>query len=155
MRGILKVWVAGKPGEGLIQLLRHLMGINPKLLEHLRHNAIGLLHQRQEQVFNFKLDVVAPANFATRRFLGSLNRSSEAVNRKGGVWFNTAGTNITGLDGLKEGFKRRVRNAERTASFDGTQATIIDPIVDDLTGNLQVRSNIVGGKVIGSHGLSW
>jgi hypothetical protein len=58
---------------------------------------------------------------------------------------------ITGVDGLKKGFERIVWNAESTASFDGAQATVIDPIVDDLAGHMEMRSNIVGGEVIGSH----
>jgi hypothetical protein len=142
------VWVAWKLRERLIQLLRHLMGINTKLLEHLLRNAIGLLHQHPEHVFNLYLDVVAPANFATRRFCCCLRSSSEPVDGKGAFRINAARTDVTSMDGLKEGIERIVWNAEGAPSFDGAQATIIDPIVNDLTGHLQAGSNFVGGKVI-------
>jgi len=151
---MLKGWVVGKLRERLIQLLRHLMGINTQLLEHLLQNAIGLLQQRPEHVFNLKLDVLARANFAMRRFRDSLGRSSEAIAVNGPVWFNAARTNVTSMDGLKKGIERIVWNAQSAASFDGAEATIIDPIVDDLAGHVELRSNFVGSKVIGSHELS-
>jgi hypothetical protein len=78
---------------------------------------------------------------------------SEAVDVIAVVWFNAARTNVTGVDGLKEGFERIAWNAESAASFDGAEAAVIDPIVDDLPGDLEVRSNIVGGEVVDSHGL--
>src|SRR6266511_6184329 len=44
-----------------------------------------------------------------------------------------------------------VNQSEGAAGFDGAEAAVINPIVDDLTGDLEVRRNIVGGEVVGSH----
>jgi hypothetical protein len=120
-------------------------------LEQLLQSAIGLLRQRPEHVFHLNLDVLAPLNFVTRCLRGSLCRSSESVMRDGSLWFNIASTNVTSMDRLKESFKCRVWNAQGATGFDGAQATVIDPIVDDLTGDLEARGNIIGGEVIGSH----
>jgi hypothetical protein len=72
----------------------------------------------------------------------------------GGLWLNTSGADITRVDRLQEGIQRKGRNAESTPGFDGTQATVIDPIVDNLARDLQARGNLVGGKVISSNILS-
>src|SRR4029453_6682057 len=103
---------------------------------------------------NLHLDVLARANFATRRFSDSLGRGSEPFVVHGPFWFNAACTNVTNMDGLKKGFERIVWNAQGAASFDGAEAAVIDPIVDDLAGHVELRSNFVGSKVIGSHDLS-
>src|SRR6266545_517029 len=151
VRGMLKGWVGEEVREGVIQLLRQLMGINTKVLEHPLRDAIGLLHQRPEHMFNVKLEVLAGADLAIRLSKGRLRRGGEPVKVIATVWFNAARTNVTGVDRLEEGFERRVRNVEGAAGFDGAEAAVINPIVDDLTGDLEVRRNIVGGEVVGSH----
>ena len=79
VRGMLKGWVVWEVREGVIQLLCHLMRINTKVLEHALRNAIGLLHQRPEHMFNVKLEMLAGANFAIGRLEGSLCCSGEAI----------------------------------------------------------------------------
>jgi hypothetical protein len=105
-------------------------------------------------MFNVQLEMLAGANLAIRRGKGSLCRSGEAIKVVPAVWFNTAQAYISSVDGLEEGFERILWNAQGAASFDSTEAAVIDPIVDDLAGYVEVRSNVVGSEIVGTHDRS-
>src|ERR1041385_1672785 len=105
-------------------------------------------------MFHLDLEVLAPANFVTCRLGSCLRRGGEAAEVKRSFWFNTIRTNVAGMDGLKKSFQRRVWNTQGAAGFDCSQATVIDPVVDDLTGDLETRGDIIGSEVIGTHNCS-
>src|SRR5262245_25201632 len=102
-------------------------------------------------MFNIKLEMLAEADLVVRLRKGSLRRSCEAVEVVATLWFNAARANVTCVNRLKKSFQRSVRDAKGAAGFDGVEAAVIDPVVNDLPGNLETRSYVIRSKVISTH----
>jgi hypothetical protein len=146
-----EAWVAWEVGEGLAQLLRYLIRLDAKVLERLLGNATWLLHQRAQQVLDVEVGVLVRANDAIGLRKRGLRRGAEAIDVIPGLWLDIAGAYIAGVDWLEKGFEGSVWDAQCAAGFDSPQATVVDPVVDDLPRDLQARGNVVGRVIVDCH----